>query len=547
MGRFQFDFDQEEDIIEVLKMEPYHFDHWMLSLVRWEPVVDHKYPYLIKFWVRMMGVPLHFWADETFRSIGSDLGEVVEVDIDNGRVQVLFDGFKPLVFEAAVEFHSGEETLVILRYERLYGYCRRCFSLCHDVSRCPLFGNNGKQAQASGTDPRPEDKLQSYKGAVASGSNSGSGSGVRGARSGDPQGYAVGGGRDAGGCQADSHRHKQGFGHKSKRARRDFQPKEQIAQKPSMAGTTVPVVGEGVGPAQETEGDVGIHLSATEQTMLDAFLVSAAEEVAVPSIVEASSGEDNRVCKNLFPVSVAQNVTTRGVMAQDQQEDLLSAALSDLLDQEFHLPDTREIGGLAPILEEHGVATELPSEEDTPTADEEVTFVTKECGLGDPQVQGDAVVVEGATTDTVHDSAVEGGVPPPRFKSVKTKGVLPGASTKKRNLYALASPRKKMVASVSTMGMGVQETQVLSREGSLQLIWVVDVECLYELAWRGGSVFSHSFLGFTLQKTGFWSFLCLLVLSLFLVFNNTTMGAPLVCLNFLLLFPICGFFGWVCF
>ncbi|XP_010479035.1 PREDICTED: uncharacterized protein LOC104757938 [Camelina sativa] len=292
MGRFQFDFDQEEDILEVLKMEPYHFDHWMLSLVRWEPVVDHMYPYLIKFWVRMMGVPLHFWADETFRSIGSDLGEVVEVDIDNGRVQFLFDGFKPLVFEAAVEFHSGEETLVILRYERLYGYCRWCFRLCHDVSYCPLFGNNGKQAQASGTDPRPEDKLQSYKGAVASGSNSGSSSGVRG--SGAPQGSAVGGGRGAGGGQADGHRHKQGFGHKSKRGRRDFQPKEQVAQQASMAGTTVPVVGEGVGPAQGTDGDV------TEQPILDAFLDSATEEVAVPLFVEVPSGEDKRVCKNLF-------------------------------------------------------------------------------------------------------------------------------------------------------------------------------------------------------------------------------------------------------
>ncbi|XP_019083232.1 PREDICTED: uncharacterized protein LOC104701407 isoform X1 [Camelina sativa] len=250
MGRFHFDFDQEEDILEVLKMEPHHFDHWMLSLVRWEPVVDHRYPYLIKFWVRIMGVPLHFWADETFRSIGSDLGEVVEVDIDNGRVQVLFDGFKPLVFEASVEFHSGEETSVTLRYERLYGYCRRCSSLCHDVSRCLLFGNTGKQLQASGPDPRPEDKLQSYKGAVASGSNPGPGSGARGARSGaPPQGSAAGSGQGAGGVQADIYRHKQGFGHKSKRGRREFHPKEQVAQQVSMAGSTVPVAGAGVGPS----------------------------------------------------------------------------------------------------------------------------------------------------------------------------------------------------------------------------------------------------------------------------------------------------------
>lgn len=27
-GRFQFDFENEKDIQEVMKMEPFHFDHW---------------------------------------------------------------------------------------------------------------------------------------------------------------------------------------------------------------------------------------------------------------------------------------------------------------------------------------------------------------------------------------------------------------------------------------------------------------------------------------------------------------------------------------
>lgn len=34
MRKFQFDFDEEKDITEVLKMEPFHFYHWMVSLVR---------------------------------------------------------------------------------------------------------------------------------------------------------------------------------------------------------------------------------------------------------------------------------------------------------------------------------------------------------------------------------------------------------------------------------------------------------------------------------------------------------------------------------
>jgi len=33
LGRFQFDFDHEKDIQEIMKMEHFHFDHWMFSFV----------------------------------------------------------------------------------------------------------------------------------------------------------------------------------------------------------------------------------------------------------------------------------------------------------------------------------------------------------------------------------------------------------------------------------------------------------------------------------------------------------------------------------
>ncbi|ESQ43704.1 hypothetical protein EUTSA_v10015686mg [Eutrema salsugineum] len=137
MGKFQFHFQKEEDIQEVMKMEPFHFDYWMLSLVRWSPVVDHQYPSAIKFWVRIMGVLLHFWAVVTFEIIGKALGSVEAVNLDEGKIQVIIDGFKPLIFETTVEFDGGVETMVYLRYERLFGFCKICQSLCHDHQRCP--------------------------------------------------------------------------------------------------------------------------------------------------------------------------------------------------------------------------------------------------------------------------------------------------------------------------------------------------------------------------------------------------------------------------
>ncbi|KAG7636064.1 Zinc knuckle CX2CX4HX4C [Arabidopsis thaliana x Arabidopsis arenosa] len=112
------------------------------------------------------------------RVVGANLGqgEVQAVDLDFRRVQVKLDGFKPLCFEAAVEFHSGEETMVSLWYERLFGFCQRCYSLCHEQMRCPIFGDKGKQSIFK-EDPKRDNTLQRYKGAAINGSVPGTSSG----------------------------------------------------------------------------------------------------------------------------------------------------------------------------------------------------------------------------------------------------------------------------------------------------------------------------------------------------------------------------------
>ena len=172
LGRFQFDFQEEEDIIEVLKKEPFHFDNWMLSVVRWEPVVEDNYPSKITFWVRAIGVPLHFWAEPTFKSIGDALGEVRgddAIDINDGKIRVILDAFKPLVFFITVEVHSGEETVIALRYDPLHGFCRTCSSLRHDQSRCPTTKGTTEEGDVGPSDkPDQGGKALSYKGAVKS-------------------------------------------------------------------------------------------------------------------------------------------------------------------------------------------------------------------------------------------------------------------------------------------------------------------------------------------------------------------------------------------
>ncbi|KAL0877121.1 hypothetical protein Bca101_026826 [Brassica carinata] len=143
LGKFQFNFDEAEDMENVLRMQPYHFDYWMLSLERWQPSREQSYPSEIIFWVKVLGVPLEFWVAQTFESIGEALGEWLEVDLDQGRIRVKLDGYKELRFETTVdfkggEFHDGREVLLSLKYEKLFGYCDLCFSLFHKTERCPL-------------------------------------------------------------------------------------------------------------------------------------------------------------------------------------------------------------------------------------------------------------------------------------------------------------------------------------------------------------------------------------------------------------------------
>ncbi|KAL0854150.1 hypothetical protein Bca101_059302 [Brassica carinata] len=174
-GRFQFAFEREEDIVEVLKMGPFHFDSWMISLVRWKPVVEINYPSKIIFWVYALDIPLQFWAAQTFQSIGDALGKVHgEVDIEEGRVRVEVEGFKPLVFTMTIDFDEGVEIPVALRYEKLVGYCTECFCMTYDKSLCPSLLKTVEAGSTSVTNqPEQAANASSYRGAVLKGREQG--------------------------------------------------------------------------------------------------------------------------------------------------------------------------------------------------------------------------------------------------------------------------------------------------------------------------------------------------------------------------------------
>lgn len=136
-GTFQFNFDSEEELEGVLHNVPYHFDGWMIALVRWEPIILSTYPSAINFWVKASGIPIHLWEEATLRAIGKKLGLIREIDEDTGSIYVTVNGFNPIMFQLVVPFDTGDEVVVSLEYEKLIGFCEHCFRLTHEAGACP--------------------------------------------------------------------------------------------------------------------------------------------------------------------------------------------------------------------------------------------------------------------------------------------------------------------------------------------------------------------------------------------------------------------------
>ena len=129
-GWFRFDFDKEEDLVMVLNKRPCHFNHWIFALERWEPSTSENFPNTIPFWIKITGVPVHFWNDYTFNSIAKALDKKVDIDAKNARIQ---DADQPLKMEAEVEFPNGDFGKVYMTYAGLNRHCYGCKRISHDI------------------------------------------------------------------------------------------------------------------------------------------------------------------------------------------------------------------------------------------------------------------------------------------------------------------------------------------------------------------------------------------------------------------------------
>lgn len=150
-GLFQFQFDLESDLLAVLEQRPYHYARWLVILQRWEPTVSPTSPSLIPFWIKVQGLPVHLWTEETIECIGKDIGihEKAEITRLSARMCVHVNGLIPLITTSVVEFPNGDEVTTTVVYERLDKHCIKCLRLDHELKECLVARVEAKALKAT--------------------------------------------------------------------------------------------------------------------------------------------------------------------------------------------------------------------------------------------------------------------------------------------------------------------------------------------------------------------------------------------------------------
>lgn len=136
---FQFQFQNEEDLLAVLEKRPYHSARWMVIVQRWELTVSKTFPSLILFWIKIQGIPVHLWDEETVQRLGENIGifETAEVTALQVRMRVQVDGLLPLIKTSNLSYSNGDEVDVTFVYEKLEKHCLHCGRLENDIKLLP--------------------------------------------------------------------------------------------------------------------------------------------------------------------------------------------------------------------------------------------------------------------------------------------------------------------------------------------------------------------------------------------------------------------------
>ena len=146
--RFQFIFDHEHDLLEVLEKGVHTFNEWALAIDRWVEYPPADYLQFIPIWIQIRNLPINYYTREAITALGERIfGDVKNVAFDPNkpqiqdyvRILVRFDVSRPLWKSKVVNLPEGGSTVVHFNYERVKKRCYECQRLNHEKDVCPLI------------------------------------------------------------------------------------------------------------------------------------------------------------------------------------------------------------------------------------------------------------------------------------------------------------------------------------------------------------------------------------------------------------------------
>lgn len=153
--RFQFIFDHEHDLLDVLDKGVHTFNDWTLAIDRWVENPPEDYLQYINIWVQIRNIPVNHYTSEAITALGEIVGEVKVVAFDPDkpqvqdyvRVQVRFNVSRPLRKSKVIDLKDGGSTVIYFNYERVQKRCYECQRLIHEKDVCPLLIKKRKDVE----------------------------------------------------------------------------------------------------------------------------------------------------------------------------------------------------------------------------------------------------------------------------------------------------------------------------------------------------------------------------------------------------------------
>lgn len=143
--RFQFIFQNEHDLLDVLERGVQTSEEWVIVLERWVENPPEDYLQYIPLWVQISKIPVNCYTTVALTALGDLVGKTVVVAFDPSkpvtqdfiRVLVKFNVAHPLRMSKVITL-KGIPTVIHFNYEKVQKRCFECQRLNHEKDFCPL-------------------------------------------------------------------------------------------------------------------------------------------------------------------------------------------------------------------------------------------------------------------------------------------------------------------------------------------------------------------------------------------------------------------------